>query len=116
MGAESAIAIDFDEWAYVNAKENVVLNKTDNVDVRLGEVDLVTNEKFDFIFANINRSILLQDIEHYVKTMNNGATLIMSGFYLFDVPDLRLECEKNNLTYKKTEQKDNWCAVLCVKN
>ena len=116
MGAESAIAIDFDEWAYVNAKENVVLNKTDNVDVRLGEVDLVTNEKFDFIFANINRSILLQDIEHYVKTMNDGATLIMSGFYLFDVPDLRLECEKNNLTYKKTEQKDNWCAVLCVKN
>ena len=104
------------EWAYVNAKENVVLNNTHNVDVRLGEVDLVKSEKFDFIFANINRSILLQDIEHYAKTMNDGATLIMSGFYLFDVPDIKLECEKNNLTYKKTEQKDDWCAVLCVKN
>mgnify|MGYP005611416277 FL=1 len=116
MGAKGVIAIDFDEWAYENAKENVVLNNTHNVDVRLGEVDLVKSEKFDFIFANINRSILLQDIEHYAKTMNDGATLIMSGFYLFDVPDIKLECEKNNLTYKKTEQKDDWCAVLCVKN
>ena len=114
-GAKHAVAIDFDEWAYENAKENVLLNDITNVDVRLGEIDLVANEKFDFIFANINRNILLQGIEHYATSMKKGAILIMSGFYSEDVEDLKLECKKHNLSYQKTEQKDNWCAVLCIK-
>lgn len=114
-GAKNIVAIDFDEWAYENAKENVSLNNISNIDVRLGEIGLVANEKFDFIFANINRNILLEGIKHYAQSMNEGATLIMSGFYLEDVEDLKLECKKNNLRYKTTEQKDNWCAVICNK-
>lgn len=116
MGATEIVAIDFDEWAYYNAKENVLLNDIADVDVRLGEIGLVKDEKFDFIFANINRNILLQDIQHYANTMNTGATLLMSGFYLEDVPILKLECQKNNLNYQKLEEKDNWCALLCTKN
>lgn len=113
--ATPIVAIDFDEWAYYNAKENVLLNDITNVDVRLGEIDLVSNEKFDFIFANINRNILLQDVKYYANAMNQGATLIMSGFYVEDVPILQLECQHNNLSFQKLEQKDNWCAILCTK-
>ncbi|NLZ94560.1 MAG: 50S ribosomal protein L11 methyltransferase [Bacteroidales bacterium] len=116
MGAKYITAIDFDEWAYENAKENVLLNDISNVDVMLGEVDLVTNEEFDFIFANINRNVLLQDIKHYSKSLNNGGVLIMSGFYFNDVSAIKEECEKHGLSYKKTEQKDKWCAVLCAKS
>lgn len=116
MCASQIVAIDFDEWAYNNAIENVQLNDITNIDVRLGEIDLVSNEKFDFIFANINRNILLEGIQYYAKAMNKGATLIMSGFYLEDVPVLKSECENNNLSFQKTEQKDNWCAVLCTKD
>ena len=116
MGANDIVAIDFDEWAYENAKENVLLNNVANVEVKLGEIDLVANKEFDFIFANINRNILLQDIHNYAKSMKRGATLIMSGFYLDDVSSLKKECEKSNLTYQRTEQKDSWCAVLCAKN
>lgn len=115
MGARDIVAIDFDEWACFNAKENVLLNNITDVAVRLGEVDLIQDEKYDFIFANINRNVLLQDIHHYAKAMNKGATLIMSGFYLEDVPIIKMECEKNNLSLQKTEQKDNWCAVVCLK-
>ena len=116
MGATQLIAIDFDEWAYNNAVENVQLNEIANIDVRLGEIGLVSSEKFDYIFANINRNILLEGIQHYAKAMNKGATLIMSGFYLEDVPILKLECEKSDLSFQKVEQKDNWCAILCTKN
>lgn len=114
-GAGHIVAIDFDEWAYENAKENIILNKITNIDVRVGEIDLVVNEKFDFVFANINRNILLQDIEHYANVMNSGGTLMMSGFYLNDVLDLKLKCEENNLKYQKTKERDKWCAVLCTK-
>lgn len=115
MGASNVVAIDFDEWAYHNAKENTVLNRMANVTVRLGEVGLIQDENYNFVFANINRNVLLQDIQHYAKAMNSGAILIMSGFYTDDVPSIKKECEKNNLSFQKTEQKDNWCAVVCHK-
>ena len=116
MDAVDIVAIDYDEWAYHNAVENVMLNNITNIDVRHGKIDLVQNESFDFIFANINRNILLQDIQFYANAMNKGATLIMSGFYLEDVPIIKLECQNNNLRYQKLELKDNWTALVCTKN
>ncbi len=115
MGATEIVAIDFDEWAYYNAKENVLLNDIANIDVRLGEIDLVQSEKFDFIFANINRNILLQDIKQYANAMHKGSTLIMSGFYTDDVSTIKEECEKHSLGYQKVEQRDKWCALVCTK-
>ena len=115
MGASSTIAIDFDKWAYENAKENVQLNNISNVEVKLGEVDLIQNEKFDYVFANINRNVLLNDIQHYANSLNKGGTIIMSGFYLEDVPVIKLDCQKSDLTYQKLEQKDNWVAMVCTK-
>ena len=115
MGASHLVAIDFDEWAYYNAKENVVLNNIFNVEVKLGEVDQIAGEKFDYIFANINRNILLQDIQHYADALNKDGVLIMSGFYLEDVPVIRMEFEKYQLSFQKFEQRDNWAAVVCSK-
>ena len=115
MGASPIVAIDFDEWAYNNAQENVALNDASDIDVRLGTAEQIEGESFDFIFANINRNVLLEDIEQYAKSLNANGTLIMSGFYLEDVPVIKLECEKNNLIFQKLEQKDNWTAVVCIK-
>ncbi|MGV8962601.1 MAG: 50S ribosomal protein L11 methyltransferase [Candidatus Saccharimonadaceae bacterium] len=115
MGASRLVAIDFDEWAYYNAKENVLLNNISNVEVKLGEVDQIAGEKFDYILANINRNILLQDIQYYANALEKDGTLIMSGFYLEDVLIIKTECEKHHLNYLKFEQKDNWTAVVCTK-
>lgn len=115
MGASPIVAIDIDEWAYKNAKENVLLNSVPNVEVMLGDVSLIKEKKFNFIFANINRNILLQDIHHYASALEKNGTIMMSGFYLDDTPIIRLECEKNNLSFHKLEQKDNWTVFICTK-
>lgn len=115
MGAREIKAIDIDEWAYNNAKENVLLNNISNVDVELGEMNLVKGQKFDYILANINRNILLQNIQHYAEAMNENATLVMSGFYPSDVSILKDECIKNNLSYTKHTQKGDWVAMVCTK-
>ncbi len=114
MGASRLVAIDFDEWAYNNAKENIVLNS--QADIEVGTADQIENEEFEYIFANINRNVLLQDIQQYAKSLKANGTLIMSGFYLDDVPEIKLECEKNNLTFLNLEQKDNWTVVVFTKN
>lgn len=115
MGASPIVAIDIDEWAYENARENTALNDITNVEVKLGDATVIGDDKFNFIFANINRNILLQDISTYAKTLEKRGVLMMSGFYLEDVPIIKLECEKNDLLFQKIEQKDNWTMMVSCK-
>lgn len=112
-GADPIVAIDIDEWAYDNAKENLELNHVANVDVMIGGAELLNPSKatFDVILANINRNILLQDIRHYASVLNNGGCLYMSGFYTEDIPAIANECAKYGLSLAGSGAKDNWAVV-----
>ena len=114
-GADPITAIDIDQWAYDNAIENLNLNNVSNVDVQIGGADLLGDKKFDIILANINRNILLNDIHSYASVLNNGGTLYMSGFYEVDIPAIKEECSKNELTFDHNTEKDNWVAVKFTK-
>lgn len=115
MNAQNVVAIDFDEWAYKNAKENVMLNNTSDIDVKHGTVNLIKNKTFDFVFANINRNVLLQDIDKYAKALNPNGVLIMSGFYVDDVSIIKRASKEKGLKPLGIETKDNWAAMLCIK-
>ena len=115
MGASYAKAIDIDVWAAENAKENVKKNSVE-VDVLLGDANLLDeNEKFDVFFANINRNILLADMETYSKSIQEGGVLFLSGFYLQDVEILETECKLYGFELTNVETKDNWAAMRLVK-
>lgn len=115
-GADPILAIDIDEWAYDNAKENLDLNKVSNIDVQIGGADLLTSEKiFDVILANINRNILLNDIHSYASVLQPEGVLFMSGFYTEDIPALTEECNKHGLTFVHSNNKDNWANVKFIK-
>lgn len=115
MGASYAKAIDIDVWAAENAKENVKKNSVE-VDVLLGDANLLDeNEKFDVFFANINRNILLADMETYSKSIQEGGVLFLSGFYLQDVEILEAECKLYGFELTNVETKDNWAAMRLVK-
>lgn len=114
-GAAPVTAIDIDEWAYTNSLENISLNGVSEINVLLGGAELLGNETFDVIQANINRNILLNDIQHYTKCMHVGSSLFMSGFYLEDIPVIREEAERNGLTFVAHTEKNRWVAVHFVK-
>ena len=105
------LAIDNDEWAYQNSLENVQLNHTEDVEVSLGDAGLLGKEKFDIIFANINRNILLNDIHIYTSCLNPGGELYMSGFYTEDLEIISEECTKNRLRFVDNKVKNNWTAA-----
>ena len=85
-GAEYVEAIDIDEWAYNNALENANRNHAD-ITVRVGDADLLRhrqpNDKpFDLVIANINRNILLHDLDAYASVLAPGdASLLQMGSY-----------------------------------
>jgi len=113
--ARSVVAIDIDEWAYNNAGENIRLNNTPDIDVRLGGAEMLGTETFDIIFANINRNILLNDIHVYSSCMKSGSQLFMSGFYTEDMEMIKAECLKNNLQFVSYKERNKWVAIETVK-
>lgn len=112
-GASRITGIDIDEWAYNNAMENMANNHISNIDIKIGDARLLADETgFDIILANINRNILLNDMQFYVPRLNKGGYLIMSGFYTQDLPMIQQEAEKQGLTYISHKTDNNWVAVV----
>ena len=110
-GATRVVAIDIDEFAFQNAIENCRLNNITSVEVALGGAEQITRfGTFDYIFANINRLILLNDLHLYVSALNPGGSLYMSGFYLDDIPVIEKECDTVGLLRCSVSEKDNWAT------
>jgi ribosomal protein L11 methyltransferase len=111
MGAENVVAIDNDEWAFNNAQENTVLNDCRKITVELGDAASIGNRKFDVILANINRNILLEDMQSYKQALKTGGTILLSGFYQSDLALIQQKTEMLGLTIQKFLEKNNWVAV-----
>ena len=115
-GATDVVAIDIDEFAYENAKENVILNDTPDIEVRLGGAEAIKeDDSFDFVIANINRNILLADIKNYVRCMHPGSQIFISGFYTEDMDVLKEEAARNGLRYIDYAEDSRWAMMRFVK-
>ncbi len=113
-GAKSIDAIDIDNWCYLNALENVERNNCNHIKVYEGTADLLVDQQYDIIIANINRNILLEDIPAYVKCLAPDGLLFLSGFYVEDIPIITEKCEEVGLKFEKNLEKNNWVAVKYV--
>lgn len=112
-GCRRVVGIDNDSWCYENAQENIELNHIGNFEMLLGDAGMLKSypDTFDLVIANINRHILLADIRYYVKTMRSGSELLLSGFYLEDLPVIEEECKQHRLQFEGMKTKKNWvCA------
>ena len=119
MGALSPVhGIDVDLTSVNSAQENAQKNKLEG-DTRIlyGDASLIQRGKYDIILANINRNVLLEDMQTYFNGLKiEGGNLIVSGFYVADAPMLikrAFECG-----FEKLEElhKDDWCAIIFKKN
>lgn len=115
-GADSVVAIDFDSICVDSVVENKELNKVDNIEARLGSKEVIGSQSFDVILANINRNILLDQLETYSEVLVSGGTLYLSGFYYEqDLDIIKQECERLDIIYSENKVLDNWCAAKFVK-
>ena len=111
-GASSLTAIDIDEWCVNNSIDNLALNHINNIKVFQGDASsLATEGPFDVIIANINRNILLADMQYYVARMNEGAEIYFSGFYESDLPMIQAEAERLGLRYLSHRVEKDWTAA-----
>lgn len=118
LGAREAVGYDIDEWSADNARHNAVINMVDGQFTSLlGDASILkeVSGQFDVVLANINRNILLNDMEAFVGKMAPHSTLLLSGFYEQDIP--LLEEKANALGLKKqTQQHDgDWACLMFMR-
>ena len=113
-GAQPIDAIDIDNWCYLNSIENAARNNCNHITVYEGDADLLKGKKYDLIIANINRNILLNDMQTYVDCLNKDGILLLSGFYTEDIPFIDSSCIEKGLTYVKKFERNNWVSLKYI--
>jgi ribosomal protein L11 methyltransferase len=116
LGAKDIIAIDYDPVCYDSTIENAQLNSVQNITALCGSKEVIPDEQFDVILANINRNILLDQMQRYSEVLRPDGELYLSGFY--ESPDLDIimdEARKYGIKYIIHKLNNNWVAAKFVK-
>jgi ribosomal protein L11 methyltransferase len=117
LGAKEVEAFDIDEWSATNGVENAENNQCSNIHLQLGTIEEVKlNGKFDIILANINKNILLAEMDQYASYLEPGGLLLLSGFYTQDIDDLKKEAANYNLNEVVSDERENWACLLLEKH
>jgi ribosomal protein L11 methyltransferase len=114
LGAREVEAFDIDEWSVSNGKENIEVNGCDKiVRQQLGKLsDFSFEGKFEIILANINKNVLLDEMELYKNLLQPEGLLLLSGFYTSDIADLIREANPLGLQEARRDEKETWAALL----
>ncbi len=115
LGAKSVLAIDTDEWSYENAKENVIQNNCSHIYVVRSTL-LDDGEQYDIILANINRHILLENMQLLYKKTVGGGKAIMSGLMHAD-ENIIVEAARNEgFQLFNVQKMGDWMLLAFDKN
>ena len=115
LGAKRILAIDIESWSAENAELNANSNGSQNIEVKCGDIDLVGDEQFGLIIANINKNILKAHMSDYAKSLNPNGTLLLSGFFDSDVEEMTAFAEQFGLKQTEVFGKDEWAAIQLSK-
>ena len=115
-GAQAMDAVDIDDFAFENCGENCATNGVaELITPMLGDVRAIAGRSYDFILANINRNILLGDMDAYMKALNAGGEIFFSGFLDSDIEAMCAAAAERNLTLHFERHDNGWAALSFVK-
>lgn len=116
LNASHIEATDIDDWCIENSRENFELNDIYHINTKKGDIASLTFDRtFDIILANINKNVLLTEIEYYSKLLSTEGLLLLSGFYEHDAQDLIKKCEEFHLTKTGFDSENKWACIILKK-
>lgn len=115
-GANHADAVDIDAWSAESAERAVELNGLrGRMHVITGTVEDITENRYDAIFANINRNIILASMAQYAACLKSGGRLLVSGFLEEDVDCILAAAAEHGITLSTTLRDEGWVAISLIK-
>jgi ribosomal protein L11 methyltransferase len=112
LGAKHVLGIDIDEWSLDNGIENTQRNGVENeIEIRIGSIDVVTETDFDVILANIIRNTILELLDSMLSKLSKNGKIIFSGLLVTDQPFIEEALKGRNFTVISTLQENDWIAM-----
>ncbi|MDW8301649.1 MAG: 50S ribosomal protein L11 methyltransferase [Bacteroidia bacterium] len=115
LGAKDIFALDIDILCIENTKENAILNQVSNIQTYLGSIETFENHLFDIVLANINRNVILQQLQSYLSRLKSKGFLVLSGFFESDVKIIENEAMKYELNCVRVIVQKGWACVVYQK-
>lgn len=116
LGAIDVKGFDIDPWSIENSIENAALNECADIVFIEGTIVNESLKKYDVLLANINRNILLAEMQEYSKRIVDDGMLLLSGFYAEDVPMIIGSAIENGLIYMNQTVKNRWTCIKFKKS
>ncbi len=109
------LAIDNDPNACINTSENIIINKTPDIEVKEGDINILSAEMFDIIYENIWKNTVIGDLPILFKHLNEGGILITSGYYAKEANEVISAGEKIGFKFVETRENTEWAIVVFKK-
>ena len=116
-GASPVTGIEIDRFAYENAIDNCALNSHSDISLICGTADNLAEVPYeaDLLLANINRNVITGDIDRYAARLKAGGVMLLSGFYVEDIPVVKAAAEPCSLEMTDFTERDRWACLRFVK-
>ena len=114
LRASTVSGNDIDEWAYENALENCKLNDCHDINIAQGTAEEVfdAGNQVDILLANINKNVLLSELDFYSQLVKSGGQLLLSGFYEKDIEDIAKKASSVGFTKLSYKTLNAWACIL----
>ncbi|OIR01175.1 ribosomal protein L11 methyltransferase [mine drainage metagenome] len=110
LGAAKITAIDNDDWCIENASENILKNNCSNIGISKSDKPSA-QEQYQVIIANINKHIILANIQFIDQSIISGGDILLSGLLVDDEADIHSSVQSFGWQYQKTVRKGDWIAL-----
>jgi ribosomal protein L11 methyltransferase len=112
LGASSVLAVDCDDWSIANAAENFRINNVQHCNIQQAN-NADTSQQFDIILANVNRNIILDNLQNFIKCLSPKGLILLSGLLVADAIEIENIIKTKSIWQQKTMlEKDGWIAIL----
>lgn len=113
LGAKSAVAIDVDKWACVNAAENAARNGVDRrIDIRHGSVEMIVERDFGLVLANITRNTIIGLLPSMLDKLAVRGSLLLSGLLTDDRCIVENELLRRQCTLHAALVENEWLCII----
>ncbi len=111
LGSSYVWAIDNDDWSIENAKENVQKNNCEEISIEKGD-SFSCKQEFDIILANINKNVILNNLDGLVFGLHKGGRILLSGLLEEDEQEVLSLVKQLNLIHITTVERDKWISIM----
>lgn len=111
LGSKYVWAVDIDDWSIENASENIEKNGCKNIKIEKAD-QFSSKEKFDVILANINKNVILSNVDYVSAACAEHGEILLSGLLKEDENDIVTAFVKKGFEHISTVERNKWICLL----